>query len=385
MKLNQIVFWGISAIVIILMNVAAAGHAIQLRHTVSEENIIEGGTVTLIDHWSTNDQSEIVVVLNPVCHAMPGTEAAGFSAVYYPSIGRWGVRTNAAAGLSVGAAFNILTHHYGPNSFVHTVSPENRNAHTTIIDHPLLNDQPDAVAFLTPLGEAETLETLHPLGFFYHNGLQRWGIFNQNAANMVDGMAFNVVIFWENEDVFTHTATEINILGNASRLDHNNTNRNANALILTTPVWRADGSGWVQYDHYSGVQFNPEGWWEVANLDSLTVMPEGAAFNVIVSNLPVGIKGTVPVIPVKNALAQNYPNPFNPQTKITFTLVAEGNVRLEVFNIVGQRVATLLNEWRSSGEHAVDWYPGENIPGGIYFYRLIAQSFTDTGRMILMR
>lgn len=385
MKLSLIVSKWILAAIISLMNLAVAGHAIQLRHTASEENIIEGGSVTIIDHWSTNDQSEVVVILNPVCHSMPGTMAAGFSAVYYSSIGRWGIRTDAAAGISVGTVFNILTHHYGPNSFVHTVSPENLNEHTTIIDHPLLNGQPDVVAFLTPLGQAETSETIHPLGLFYHNGLQRWGIFNQNAASMIEGMAFNVVIFWENEDVFTHITTGNNISGNASRIDHNSTNRNPNALIISTPVWRANGSGWVQYDQYSGVQYNSEGWWEVAGLDSLTAMPEGAAFNVIVGNSPVGIKGAEPATPSENTLSQNYPNPFNPQTKITFTLIAEGDVRLEVFNILGQRMAILLDEWRSPGEHAVDWYPGENIPGGIYFYRIIANSFTDTGRMILMR
>ncbi len=385
MKLSLIVLSGIFAAVTCLMNIAVAGHAIQLRHTVSVENLIEGGTVTIIDHWSTNDQPEIVLLLNPVCLSTPGAIAAGFAAVYFPSIGRWGIRTDAAAGLAIGAVFNILTHHYGPNSFVHTVTPENLNEHTTIIDHPLLNEQPDVVAFLTPLGQAEAPETLHPLGLFYHNGLQRWGIFNQNAANMVEGMAFNVVIFWENEDVFTHITTGNNILGNASRLDHSNANRNPNALILTTPVWRADGSGWVQYDQYSGVQFNPAGWWEIAGLDSLMTMPEGAAFNVIVGNSPVGIKGTMPVVPFENTLLQNFPNPFNPQTKILFTLVAEGNVRLEVFNILGQGVATLLDEWRSPGEHAVNWCPGENIPAGIYLYRLITDNFTDTGRMILLR
>ncbi|MFZ0454252.1 MAG: T9SS type A sorting domain-containing protein, partial [Ignavibacteriaceae bacterium] len=90
-------------------------------------------------------------------------------------------------------------------------------------------------------------------------------------------------------------------------------------------------------------------------------------------------------IPVKYSLSQNYPNPFNPNTKINFTLAEAGKVSLEVYNILGEKVSTLLNEEISAGQHEVN-FNASNLASGVYIYRLnVNNKFTDTKKMILMK
>ena len=91
-----------------------------------------------------------------------------------------------------------------------------------------------------------------------------------------------------------------------------------------------------------------------------------------------------PVMPEVFSLGQNYPNPFNPATTISFSLTETAHVRLEIFNVAGQKVATLLNETRRAGEHKVV-FDASSLSSGIYLYRLIAGNKMDYRKMILLR
>jgi hypothetical protein len=92
---------------------------------------------------------------------------------------------------------------------------------------------------------------------------------------------------------------------------------------------------------------------------------------------------TLPV-PATFALRQNYPNPFNPATTIEFDLPRRSFVTLEVFNLLGQRIATILAEDMQAGAYKIQWHAG-NVASGIYFYRLHAGSFTGTKKLLLLR
>ncbi len=83
-------------------------------------------------------------------------------------------------------------------------------------------------------------------------------------------------------------------------------------------------------------------------------------------------------------LSQNYPNPFNPSTKITFALPKAETVKIDVFNIRGQKIETLLNQHMKAGIHEVE-FNAENLSSGIYFYRIEAGEFQDVKKMILIR
>ncbi len=83
-------------------------------------------------------------------------------------------------------------------------------------------------------------------------------------------------------------------------------------------------------------------------------------------------------------LAQNYPNPFNPTTEICFSTTCAGDVTLDVFNTVGQQVATLVDERKEAGPHSIKW-DATRFASGVYFYRLQAGEFTDTRKMVLLK
>ncbi|MBE0539290.1 MAG: T9SS type A sorting domain-containing protein [Ignavibacterium sp.] len=81
-------------------------------------------------------------------------------------------------------------------------------------------------------------------------------------------------------------------------------------------------------------------------------------------------------------LQQNYPNPFNPSTKINYGLRKSGNVEITVYNVLGNKVATLVNGYKSAGNHSID-FNAANIASGIYFYKIITSDFVQTKKMIL--
>ena len=84
-------------------------------------------------------------------------------------------------------------------------------------------------------------------------------------------------------------------------------------------------------------------------------------------------------------LSQNYPNPFNPTTNIVYTLPRKEHVKLTVYNILGQEVATLVDEEKSPGEYTVT-FDGSGLPSGFYFYRLYtAGGVSETRKMILLK
>ncbi len=83
-------------------------------------------------------------------------------------------------------------------------------------------------------------------------------------------------------------------------------------------------------------------------------------------------------------LEQNYPNPFNPKTNIGFQISDFGFVSLKVYDILGNNVATLINDYLSAGEYEVEFNASE-LPSGIYFIQLKAGIYLETNKMVLLK
>jgi hypothetical protein len=91
-----------------------------------------------------------------------------------------------------------------------------------------------------------------------------------------------------------------------------------------------------------------------------------------------------PTAPKTFLLEQNYPNPFNPSTTIRYQLPVASEVKLEVYDVLGKKIATLVNERQSAGAYQVVWN-ASGLSSGTYFYRLQAGTFTQTKKMILVK
>ncbi len=100
-------------------------------------------------------------------------------------------------------------------------------------------------------------------------------------------------------------------------------------------------------------------------------------------------KGADNSLPTTFALNQNYPNPFNPTTQISFALPEASDVRIDVYNVLGQQVRTLVNSRLAAGMHEVTWdgrsEGGSSVSSGVYFYRLAAGDFSETRKMLMVK
>jgi len=118
--------------------------------------------------------------------------------------------------------------------------------------------------------------------------------------------------------------------------------------------------------------------------------PNNAELTVAVTgNGTDGSDSDNPMIPAVTSLQGNYPNPFNPTTNIKFGLKEESKVKLEIYNIRGQKIQTLVNESREAGYHTVTWEGNDSssktAASGIYFFRLTTDKYSSTKKMILMK
>lgn len=107
-------------------------------------------------------------------------------------------------------------------------------------------------------------------------------------------------------------------------------------------------------------------------------------FNSVTSVKPVG-----EAVPGQFTLGQNYPNPFNPTTQIEYNVPVRSNVAISIFNILGQKVATIVNDVHEAGTHRATWngkdFTGKTVASGIYFYQMQAGSFEQVKKMMLMK
>lgn len=158
------------------------------------------------------------------------------------------------------------------------------------------------------------------------------------------------------------------------------------------PVLEAGKSYKMQMyaDHNSNGQYDPppvDHAWEVpvenVPCDTTVTFTHNVNFTDIMWTDLTGIEGN-PETAGSYKLMQNFPNPFNPATNINYTVARNELINLSVFNLLGQKVAVLVNKYQSPGDYSVR-FDGKNLISGIYFYRLRAGNFTTSRKMVLLR
>lgn len=124
-------------------------------------------------------------------------------------------------------------------------------------------------------------------------------------------------------------------------------------------------------------------WWNIMKVHcpSFGLIPAG----VIPPSTPTVLyKESDEVLPTEFALSQNFPNPFNPVTEISYSLPSAADVSLDIYNVVGQKVASLPGGHKEAGTYSVVWDATE-FASGVYFYRLTAGDYVETKKMLLLK
>jgi hypothetical protein len=134
--------------------------------------------------------------------------------------------------------------------------------------------------------------------------------------------------------------------------------------------------------HLTGLQYSQTYWWKVLAFDTrdmVTVSSEIWSFSAA-SNVPTGQEA----IPREFALEQNYPNPFNPSTTIRVAVPRPSRISLEVFDVLGRKVATVADREFDAGYHALSWNC-RSCADGIYFLQMRAEGFVQTRKMLVVK
>ena len=273
-------------------------------HAATADNT--SGHVTYINHPRINENPNAMVLVtqnwNP--GGVGGTYNDHAIGVYYSGgAKKWAIFNQDFANMPDGAAFNVSIPTTGAAAVVHMAMVANTSGHITFIDHPLTNENPNAIVLVTqnwnPGGGKIGVYNNHAIGVYYASGAQKWAVFNQDFAGMPDGAAFNVLIPAVDTSVFVHIARAGNINGHYTYIDHPLTNNDPDAIVLVTQNYNPSGVGGEYNDQPIGVWYSSTAQkWAVFNQDNLTAMPVDAAFNVL-------IPATDPAVFVHTATATN--------------------------------------------------------------------------------
>ncbi len=163
--------------------------------------------------------------------------------------------------------------------------------------------------------------------------------------------------------------------------------KESNELTHTSPKSPAAGQVTFQFTYTAPASTGQQTLFANGNSVNFNGSSSGDQWNFAANKIitvvqPTGIEDDI----LSNTfeLYQNYPNPFNPSTKISWQSSVSSQQSLKVYDVVGNEVAVLVDEWKEAGAHSVNFDAG-NLPSGIYFYKLTIGGFVETKKMMLLR
>jgi hypothetical protein len=253
-------------------------------HTATADNIS--------NHISTIDDPRINNNPNALLTVSQNWNPGGVGGTYNPHAfgiyyfgGYWRIFNQDFADMPENASFNVLIPPSDSAAFTHRATAENSIENYTLVDHPLLNGNPDAIVYVTQNwnpGSSGEVYNDHHIGVWYSYLYQQWSIFNQDQELMPEGAAFNVYVPPIGANAFTHVADTANIDSQVTYIDHPETNGDPDFIALFTPNWNPRGLGGTYNDHAAGIWFDDLNQKASVFNEDLVDMPEESAFNVLI-------------------------------------------------------------------------------------------------------
>ncbi len=215
-----------------------------------------------------------------------------------------------------------------------------------------------------------------------------WNYLNDTRRMSLYKVTEALIKLKENYNVFSTTNFSTNLTGNVKTITLTSPamnvvvvgNFDVDSLGVTGNAFPYTGT-W--YDYFTGTAFN---------IQTVGIKLAPGEFHIF-TNIQLPVPDTSVVTGIEDNsfagintynLSQNYPNPFNPTTTINYQIPNAGHVILKVFNILGQEVATLVNEIKPAGKYSIK-FDGSELPSGVYVYRIEAGNFISARKLLLLK
>ena len=236
-----------------------------------------------------------------------------------------------------------------------------------------------------------------PAGGFAHNV---WTNSSNTLMATTEETAGKTVKFWNISDLNnisllgeylggSSLAHNVFLLGNYAYISHYESG--LKIVDISDPTMPVEAGYYDTYPQGEGPFFNGAwGAYPYTQNGMIFISDFDNGLTIVTFDSPaVAIPNPTETVPTLFALEQNYPNPFNPSTRIAYQLPELTRTKLQVYNILGQEIRTLVNTTQSAGHYEITWYGRNNqgiqVPAGIYIYRLQTENFTEMKKMILTK
>lgn len=243
------------------------------------------------------------------------------------------------------------------DAFKHSSAPSNIKNNQTIIDHPSLNGNPNAIAVISSVWEGG-YDTYYQ-GLYYTTSDKKWRIYNEGGLgeSMEEDRHFHVLVADKGSSEYTSlliTADANNTSGHILTIDNAAINGNQSAMLFATHVYNPGGSGAGVYNNHPVGVYYAQGKWKIFNEDFAAIAP-GTAFNVIA--FPQAPVATSIEKPLKTTAVNIFPNPAprNGWLQVELDVELPSPVELTVFNLIGECIyRTVLTGVSGKQMHTID-------------------------------
>ena len=239
-----------------------------------------------------------------------------------------------------------------------------------------------------PVGTSVNVQAVSPQGTSLTRYIfQNWSDNGDTTHNIIMNGNTNLIVNYKSQYKLTLLSTYGNTIGQNQYFD--------SASTFTFGVYprivRLGGGVGYQFRGWTGSGNGSYTSPDSTGLDTIRTM---AMNNPVVETarwtfVPVGINNISSEIPEKFLLHQNYPNPFNPATTIKFDIAKAGLVSIKIYDVLGREVAALVNEILQPGYYSIPFsinnLSGYQIASGVYFYKIVAQDFSDIKKMLITK